>query len=38
MLKDARFSAEEELKVFRAKEEERFRAEFEQVCCCCDLL
>ncbi|PHJ19227.1 vacuolar atp synthase subunit [Cystoisospora suis] len=30
MLKDARFSAEEELKVFRAKEEERFRAEYEQ--------
>lgn len=30
MLKDARFSAEEELKVFRAKEEERFRQEFEQ--------
>ncbi|PFH38298.1 putative vacuolar ATP synthase subunit g [Besnoitia besnoiti] len=30
MLKDARFSAEEELKVFRAKEEERFKAEYEQ--------
>lgn len=30
MLKDARFSAEEELKAFRAKEEERFKVEVEQ--------
>ncbi|KAL8440007.1 hypothetical protein Efla_004923 [Eimeria flavescens] len=30
MLKDARFSAEEELKAFRLKEEERFKVEFEQ--------
>lgn len=31
MLKDARFSAEEELKAFRLKEEERFKVEVEQV-------
>lgn len=31
MLKEARFSAEEELKAFRAKEEERFKIEVEQV-------
>ncbi|KAL8449823.1 hypothetical protein Emed_002786 [Eimeria media] len=30
MLKDARFSAEEELKAFRLKEEERFKVEVEQ--------
>lgn len=30
MLKEARFSAEEELKAFRAKEEERFKIEVEQ--------
>lgn len=30
MLKDARFSADEELKVFRAKEEERFKTQYEQ--------
>lgn len=31
LLKEARFSAEEELKAFRAKEEERFKIEVEQV-------
>lgn len=31
MLKDARFSAEEELKAFRAREEERFKTDVEQV-------
>ena len=31
MLKDARASAEEELKAFRLKEEERFKVEVEQV-------
>lgn len=31
MLKDARASAEEELRAFRLKEEERFKVEVEQV-------